>query len=859
MANTDSADNDTQQDYTRNFPDPGFVLPPPATNDPLNDLVDRRSAAQRARDATDPNFVQPIPNWPANAPSPGVIPLRIGPRGPQFGPQPNDILRRFFAAIGGTESGNNPREGYQGVNPVTGGRSSIGGQYQQSYGFQNQYANNRSGRSNLDPAYQRQAIINYAKQVLARNPNITVGQFYAGYHQGTSQPGRIFRTPQGEWGFINWARRAGIDPNMRLADVLGNAGPDQIAHATQPPQRYIGYPYPRSANDWGKHDHVMTLANDMEGPMLNTPYMPQAGQINAILNSSLMGLSRFGTGSTPMSAIASMRFRANYLLAQQKGQQEAALLAHRQFDDHFDEMMKQQQLDLQKIGVCYAANVTQANLDGFKSCLATEGVHYKPGGPLDQAMNVKPNPWAAIGSLMQRLDNSWGNAGKARSQQKKSEKADPDAPFKAPDTVPSAASSSPTVSPLPPAPGPFVPPAPSATPAAPETAPSTTSTPAAPAATVPSQPSTQPTGAPTVTTPAPAAAPALAPGQTGTPDAPQPQPLSPVQQAMQAAGIVPSGLEPNAQRYAMGDNTALQGLKGNQGGWVIRRGNEIYQKLVQIYQTPGLTGDAAQRAVASIDPQLAMDINNYKNGATEPPSRYKSMSPQAQLVIGLTQKIDPTITPQNFFTRSATVKAFYGPDGRNIRSLATAARHIDAYVADLNRFKDYKDFIEKRYLRQGTPADQELAGKLETEANAVAHEFATALKNNGAATIPDIAATTRELNLGLGGKNAVLGSVDGMKELLRQRLLVQEGSFAINTGWGSQQMGDIFRFLGSRPGATPEEKTDTDRIIAMLGGNAQAVQGKGRFREPPPGAPTATNPKTGQRMFYKDGKWQTLQ
>lgn len=133
--------------------------------------------------------------------------------------------------IGMIESGNNPNQGFQ---P---GSGTIGGQYQQSYGFQQQYGGNTSGQTNLDPAYQLGVLNNYLSSAIAANPNISVGDLYAGYNLNTGVAGDpslgFGMLPGNVQANVNGAAAAlGIDLNSPAASIydLGSSaiasGPD---------------------------------------------------------------------------------------------------------------------------------------------------------------------------------------------------------------------------------------------------------------------------------------------------------------------------------------------------------------------------------------------------------------------------------------------------------------------------------------------------------------------------------------------------------------------------------------------------------------------------------------------------------
>lgn len=113
----------------------------------------------------------------------------------------SSLLAQVF---GQAESSNNPNIGMQST-------GTIGGQYQQSYGFQQQYGGNTSGVTNLDPTYQEATLYNFAGQQYLTNPGQSLGDLYASYYTGN--PNATFESLPGsvQSNFINAASNYGAD------------------------------------------------------------------------------------------------------------------------------------------------------------------------------------------------------------------------------------------------------------------------------------------------------------------------------------------------------------------------------------------------------------------------------------------------------------------------------------------------------------------------------------------------------------------------------------------------------------------------------------------------------------------------
>lgn len=182
-------------------PSPGMISPP-TTGDAM------RTGLPSGMGNIDPNMVT-RPPMPRARPYTGNLPLQ-------------SQGERLF---GGIES-DNRNLGFQGRWPNT-----IGGEYQQSYGFQRQYGGYHGApyaayRNN--PLYQRQVLHNFVGQALQNNPNITMGDLYANYHNNTGIAGnprihfnQMPRSVQSR--VIKLARQQGINLSAPASQYFGEA------------------------------------------------------------------------------------------------------------------------------------------------------------------------------------------------------------------------------------------------------------------------------------------------------------------------------------------------------------------------------------------------------------------------------------------------------------------------------------------------------------------------------------------------------------------------------------------------------------------------------------------------------------
>jgi hypothetical protein len=94
----------------------------------------------------------------------------------------------------------------------------------QHAGFANEYGSGETG------------VLNYAQQMLAANPNATVGQFYASYNQGTGNPANITSlstlASANPGAYNNFTQNAGQYANTPLASVIGNGTASGLGSGT---------------------------------------------------------------------------------------------------------------------------------------------------------------------------------------------------------------------------------------------------------------------------------------------------------------------------------------------------------------------------------------------------------------------------------------------------------------------------------------------------------------------------------------------------------------------------------------------------------------------------------------------------
>ena len=251
---TSSETDDSQGATNPNYPDEGGGEASGESAPPAPDWK-TATAPPGPRDYTQPNLPTPQSSGQASDGSDAADAIARGAAegaGQTPGGGANtgaSGVHRLF----GLAEGSGRNQGFQGRNPQTGGPSTIGGQYQQSIGFQQQYGGYRGYEGNParnSAAYQERVLDNYARSALHTNPNITVGDLYAGYYTNTSRAG----DPRYHWRDLpnvpgnmtrsnlqRAARAAGINLDTPLRNFYGGWSPNtSMIQNIRPPMQLAG-------------------------------------------------------------------------------------------------------------------------------------------------------------------------------------------------------------------------------------------------------------------------------------------------------------------------------------------------------------------------------------------------------------------------------------------------------------------------------------------------------------------------------------------------------------------------------------------------------------------------------------------
>lgn len=168
-----------------------------------------------------------------------------------------------------------------------------------------------------------QGITNYANQILRYNPNATLGDFYAGYAQGTGNPAYpptladLARNYPAY--YTNLVKNSPYPISTPLASLMGGV-------VAGPPQAYVP-PQPREASQWGRPpEHDWTPGR-----------MPTQHDVPNIMKGLLPLIGTILIGFAGKGALGAVTAFGAYQNARNKGQLEAAKEQKNYWKNHLEE------------------------------------------------------------------------------------------------------------------------------------------------------------------------------------------------------------------------------------------------------------------------------------------------------------------------------------------------------------------------------------------------------------------------------------------------------------------------------------------------------------------------------------------
>lgn len=605
---------------------------------------------------------------------------------------------------------------------------------------------------------------------------------------------------------------------------------------------------PRPANQWGKPDYILEGARNFPG-VSPGPFMPQGHDVQQLMRQVLGGLGRFGSPNIAMLARAAGGLNSKWLKEFLQGREYAMKLLDQQHDRALEEIDRRQQEESERYGIAmdYYKNDPVKMHDELRA-IAQE----LNDTPMLQALDS--GDATAPQRLQQARDRHWLSLAKFRAQNEKYEKDrrkqseeetrrrqilgddyDKFAPG-ATDTSPAPDTGGTTETPIP---GPAAP----ATPEPEQEGPPQPDPDLAPlirgqpqqAQQQPAQPTAQPApGAAPQARPQPAVAqnPEEAPPyQVAGPMMPPPtappenapEGVTPVQSAagvpiQQSPGLLQINPQQQDRRVPPYEHIAKEHLMGRKvaGETQILKDPIIFNAVLQKEQQMRNALAAIERAPVSgqqvidlvrdrVDPELAIEIQNYADGLVPPPRGYAMTKEPWSTITSLARKYDPTMPPNGFAERYNTIRSFTtGQDGRNMQAFATAGDHLEDFrrrLLEIKRLMPDKASPAKTMVRnwweqwfaEGANAKKwrELSGGYNQMVHNIGPEVARAISGKAPTN-----KGTEDAESGLHLYNdvdAVLSAIDATQEMISRQM--QNAKRRFEAGYGKNPAKDLMYFF----------------------------------------------------------------
>lgn len=253
---------------------------------------------------------------------------------------------------------------------------------------------------------------------------------------------------------------------------------------------------------------------------------------------------------------------------------------------------------------------------------------------------------------------------------------------------------------------------------------------------------------------------------------------------------------------------------------------------------PTLTGDAY---LQSLPPGMQSQIKAIVEGRMQPPSGFALKSPQIQFLMKAAAQYEPGFDLTKWSSRAGTAKDFAsGMAARNVTSLNTVIGHL----SDLKEKADALGNTSYPLINTvkntfNTATGGAEANNFDLARNAVADELAKVFKGSGISD-HEIAQWKSTLNAAQ-SPDQVKGAVKTAINLMESRL------FALN------DQRDRGMSTQNEPRSLLNEKSREG--LAKIEAWANGGKSDAKAGSIPEGS-TATNPQTGQKLTFRNGKWQ---
>lgn len=280
-------------------------------------------------------------------------------------------------------------------------------------------------------------------------------------------------------------------------------------------------------------------------------------------------------------------------------------------------------------------------------------------------------------------------------------------------------------------------------------------------------------------------------------------------------------MRPNTQivetlaRQMVNGTIKIQDLR-NYPEWVKglarARGDEILADMNRIAADPKIKGEAqVLAALQKVNPEFGAALKGYVDGDFSVPTSAWSNPGYRNRTIALGKKADPGFTEYTAKTRAATYKAFAtGQEAKNLTSVATAYRHLNAVIDDLQRRPGlWTSVMGTNRLTSWMTSEEgrKAFGELSNAVHTANVEYERALLG-GKPAVAGIKEQEKEMPLILGDTTVMLSNARSKVNKLRDRMTELQNQFVSGTGTQPQAMVERFRAAA----ATPERQQEANQL-----------------------------------------------
>lgn len=261
---------------------------------------------------------------------------------------------------------------------------------------------------------------------------------------------------------------------------------------------------------------------------------------------------------------------------------------------------------------------------------------------------------------------------------------------------------------------------------------------------------------------------------------------------------------------------------------------------LQAAQNAGVTGEALY---AHLPPQIAPVVKAMIEGRQPLPSTTAMRSPATLALIDAAHAIDPTFDATTWKARqSGQVDFTSGKSAEMVRSANQTLHHVGQLLDSMDNLKNGSfPLINKVGNAYAEATGGGAQGAFRTNAHAVAEELSKVFKGSN---LSDSEIRSWEQNL-----NEDMSPTQQRAQVLKLRDLLQGSLQALE----EKRVAALGPMAAAKAG--PIIKEEGQKVLERIDkwANSQGAQAQtGGIQE---GA-TATNPQTGQKLIFRNGKWQ---